>query len=196
MNKCAVWLDVCNYYGGPDLPHDIEVPASDHQNVQINGIEDDVPGKKSLRNLEKLQNLKMFSNYVQCNNNNIVLIIFWNFLEMGLLSDFPHTSFNSLQFCWCSWDSWSLLIKRRHTPQCILDLKQGGTSMKIVKVANYRCFVPLCNDDKQWDSGQDLSFFKFPRDEPKVHCTIFRICYLFRVLCFCLSSLVWIVTVW
>ena len=131
-----------------------------------------------------------------CGGNNIVLIIFWNFLEMGLLSDFPHTSFNSLQFCWCSWDSWSLLIKRRHTPPCILDLKQGGTSMKIVKVANYRCFVPLCNDDKQWDSGQDLSFFKFPRDEPKVHCTIFRICYLFRVLCFCLSSLVWMVTVW
>ena len=32
------------------------------------------------------------------------------------------------------------------------------------KMANVHCCVPLCNNDKQYDSGKDLFHFNFPRD--------------------------------
>ena len=34
--------------------------------------------------------------------------------------------------------------------------------MKIAKMANDHCCVPLYNDDKRYDSGKDLSYFNFP----------------------------------
>ena len=35
------------------------------------------------------------------------------------------------------------------------------------KIAGDHFCVPLCNDDKQCDSGKDLSYFNFMRDEQK-----------------------------
>ena len=45
-----------------------------------------------------------------------------------------------------------------------LDLKRGWTGMKIGKMATV---AYLCNNDKRYDSGKDLSYFNFPRDKQK-----------------------------
>ena len=34
-------------------------------------------------------------------------------------------------------------------------------------MANGHCWVPLCNNDKRYDSGKDLSDFNFSRDKKK-----------------------------
>ena len=47
----------------------------------------------------------------------------------------------------------------------ILDLKRGWTGIKITKVANDHCCVPLCNNEKRYDSGKDLSYLNFPSDK-------------------------------
>ena len=48
-----------------------------------------------------------------------------------------------------------------HTPlkheATILDLKRGWTGIKIAKMANDHCWVPLRNNGKRYDSGKDLS---------------------------------------
>ena len=36
-----------------------------------------------------------------------------------------------------------------HHSDAILDLKRGWTGIKITKMANYRCCVPLCNNDER-----------------------------------------------
>ena len=49
----------------------------------------------------------------------------------------------------------------------ILDSKRGWTGMKIPKMAYDHCWVLLCDNDMRYDSGKDLSYFNFPRDEQK-----------------------------
>jgi len=39
--------------------------------------------------------------------------------------------------------------------------------MKIPKMAYGHCWVLLCDNDMRYDSGKDLSYFTFPRDEQK-----------------------------
>jgi len=129
----------------------------------------------------------MFS-YVECNCYLSWEFCSYNFLKFigngAQLSDFSHTSFNSLQFCWCSWDSWSLLLKSSHTAPCILDLKQGW--MHGGQLCQDNCFVPLCNDGKRCNSGQDLSYWNFPRDKPKGKCTpSLEFIYLEYFVCAC-----------
>lgn len=46
-----------------------------------------------------------------------------------------------------------------------LELKQGWTGIKIAQMANNDCCVPLCNNDKQYDCGKDLSYFNFRGDK-------------------------------
>ena len=49
----------------------------------------------------------------------------------------------------------------------ILDLKQGWIGMKIAKMAKDHCCIPLCNNDKHYNSSEDLFSFNFPRDKKK-----------------------------
>ena len=44
----------------------------------------------------------------------------------------------------------------------MLDLKRGWTGIKIAKMGS-----DLCNDDKQYAIGKDLSYYKFPSDKQK-----------------------------
>ena len=37
--------------------------------------------------------------------------------------------------------------------------------MKIDKLANDHRYVPLCNNEKRYGSGRDLSYSNFPRDK-------------------------------
>ena len=53
----------------------------------------------------------------------------------------------------------------------ILDLKRGWTGIEIAKMAHDHCCVPLCSNDKRYDSGKDLSYFDFPSDKQKRKCT-------------------------
>ena len=54
------------------------------------------------------------------------------------------------------------------------------TGIKIAKMANDHCCVPLCNDDKRNHSGTDLSYFNFPSDRQKTKAhTILHISTLF-----------------
>ena len=39
--------------------------------------------------------------------------------------------------------------------------------MKITKMVNDHCCLPLCDNDKRYDSSKDQSFFNFPRDKQK-----------------------------
>ena len=39
--------------------------------------------------------------------------------------------------------------------------------MKMAKMRTDHCCVPLCNNDKHYDSGKDLSYYNFPRDKQK-----------------------------
>ena len=55
----------------------------------------------------------------------------------------------------------------RNTPPTILHLKRSWTGMKIANVANDQFCIPLCNNNKCYDSGKDLSYFHFPRDNEK-----------------------------
>ena len=43
--------------------------------------------------------------------------------------------------------------------------KWGWTVVKTAKVVNNHCGVPLCNNDKWYDGGKDLSDFSFPFDK-------------------------------
>ena len=51
--------------------------------------------------------------------------------------------------------------------------------MQVAKMASDHCCVPLCNDDKHYDSSKDLSYFNFLRDRqkrkrtPSLECVIF-----------------------
>ena len=49
----------------------------------------------------------------------------------------------------------------------ILDLKRGRTGIKIAKMANDQCCIPLCNNDERFDGGKGLSYINFPRDKQK-----------------------------
>ena len=42
--------------------------------------------------------------------------------------------------------------------------------IKIAKMANDHCCAPLCNNDKQYNSGKDPSPFNFPRDKQRWKC--------------------------
>lgn len=48
-----------------------------------------------------------------------------------------------------------------------LDLKRGRTGIKIAKMANDQCCIPLCNNDEQFNGGKDPSYITFPRDKQR-----------------------------
>ena len=48
-----------------------------------------------------------------------------------------------------------------------MDLKRGWTGIKIANMEKDHRFIPVCNDDKQYDSGKELYYFNFPRNKKK-----------------------------
>lgn len=64
--------------------------------------------------------------------------------------------------------------------------------MEIAMMAHDHCCVPLCNNDKRYNSGKDLSLiFNFPTNKQQTKANaIFRMHNLFGVQSLCPSSLV------
>ena len=48
-----------------------------------------------------------------------------------------------------------------------MDLKRGWNGIKIANMENDHCCIPPCNNDKQYGSDKDRSYFNFPRDKKK-----------------------------
>ena len=57
--------------------------------------------------------------------------------------------------------------------------------MKIAKMANYHCCIPLCNNDKCYNSGEDLCYFNFPKDGLKQKQTPSLECIIYFEFCLC-----------